>query len=163
MKFNTQAFDAKEKKKRMEDIPIQNPQLKKFFEPETEEETDDSPCFFKIQQLTGLEVAMVNQEISNSKNLDNVLDGLFGSVTKEKMSAIKDIIGIANPAKIKGEPDVLPDEYVRRMYMILYGLIDPVFEDVMAVRRFADHFPTEFYHISSKIISITGMGAEVGE
>lgn len=163
MKFSNEIFQAKVRTQREELIQVTNTELKKFFEPE-EGESADSPCFWKVKQLTAIEISIVNQEIANAKNADSLIENLFSGISKDRIKSIKAIAGIGSTELDEaGEPEVLPDEYVRRMYMTYYGLIDPKPDSIQWVREFARDFPQEFFLISSKIIILTGLGASVGE
>lgn len=167
MQFNNNLFKQKIDglKLREDKIKVISPDLKKFFMPEGEEkEGEEKIPFWHCRQLTAIEVAMVNQEVSNSKNMEQWIEGLLAGYTKDKVNAVKNIVGIGTPEmNNSGEPETLPDEYVRRMYMVLFGLTNPKPEDIQWVRKFALNWPQEFYLVSTKIINLTGLGAEVGE
>ena len=120
--------------------------LKPFFD-------DDSDPVWKVRNLTGPELARVNEEVKVNRDLGALIEQLTSEDAKEKIDAIKDSLGIS---------DRTPDDVVRRIKMLEYGSVDPEVDQEFCV-RLSDKYPTIFFALTNKIIELTGQGSRLGE
>lgn len=140
--------------------------MKKFmatkFEPRTEEvRLDDLKDFFPdgvepvftVRGLTGEEIARVNDAVTKNRNLAAVVDAMAATNAADKADAIKEALGLS--------PGV-PDDLAKRIENLVYGCVDPVFDQPAAVRLFKV-FPVEAYQLTNVILRLTGQGQKPGE
>lgn len=124
------------------------PELSNFFGEETPEWT--------IRGLTSAELARAN-EISDRMpgNIRALVDSLTGD--GDKAEAIRKIVGLPTSE--------VPADVSRRIEMLATGSVSPELGESrrdVAV-RLAETFPTVFYNLTNRILSLTGQGAELGK
>lgn len=141
-KFSAATFSARSFK-----VPV--PEMEKFFP----EDTDKKDMVWEVRGLTAEELAGVNEAVQQNKNAGAILSAISSKVTKEKIGAIKEAMGVSD--------DNAPDDVVRRIAMLTVGCVSPECPQDIAV-RVGDAFPQVFYKISNKITELTGLG-KVGE
>jgi len=137
--------------------------LKSKLEPRTDEvevtalsawfDKDEKPLW-KVRGLSGEEMTKATEAATKQKNLMAVVDALSSNVRKDKVDALKDLLGTN---------DSTPVELAKRMEQLVYGSIEPEADLQLAV-KLAEHFPVEFMLITNKIIELTGLGSvDVGK
>lgn len=144
MTFDINKFDKAQFKDRTFDVKV--PELKAFY-------GEDEEPLWVCKCLDGEELAKVNEAISANRDMGAVIGALNSNVSKEKLEAVKELMGI--------QSDAVPKEIVRRVALLTYGSVSPVCTQMMAVKLASSH-PTTLYKITNKIIELTGMG-KVGE
>ncbi len=128
-------------------VPV--PEMERFFPAET----DKKDMVWEVRGLTAEELAGVNDAVQQNKNASSILSAIASKVTKEKVGAIKEAMGLSD--------DNAPDDVVRRIAMLTVGCVSPECPQDVAV-RIGDAFPQVFYKLSNKITELTGLG-KVGE
>lgn len=141
--FNIEKFQDTQFKDNTVDVKV--PNLKAFF-------GKDEKAIWKVRALTGHELAKVNEAIKLNKDVSELIEGLSSNNSSDKISSIKKVIGISEDA---------PDDLVRRISILLYGSIEPVLTQEIAV-KLADVYPTQFWQLTNEILSLTGAG-KLGE
>jgi|LGVE01.1.fsa_nt_gb hypothetical protein len=140
-------FSAANFSPRSIDVPV--PEMERFFP----EDTGKKDMTWEVRGLTAEELAGVNDAVQQNKNASSILSAISSKVTKEKIGAIKEAMGMSD--------DNAPDDVVRRITMLTLGCVSPECPQDMAV-RVGDAFPQVFYKLSNKITELTGLG-KVGE
>jgi len=128
-------------------VPV--PEMEKFFPGDT----DKKDMVWEVRGLSAEELAVVNEAVQQNKNTSAILSAIGSKVTKEKIGAIKEAMGVSE--------DNAPDDVVRRIAMLTAGCVTPECPQDIAV-RIGDAFPQVFYKITNKITELTGLG-KVGE
>jgi hypothetical protein len=171
MAFDMKKLDTASFKRRVKEIPVENEVLKKFFTQNGSTQPKDKKKsktakevepVIVVQNLTALEMAIAKDEVDNSRSREQIITALFGSLPGSNVEAIKELAGVIQ-YDAQGDPETLPADYVRRLFYILHGCVDPNFEDQQQVIKFARAFPVEFFGISNEIIRLSGLGMELGE
>ena len=144
MSFNINKFETTSFKHREVIIPV--PELADFFE------EGDTPEW-TVRGLTGSELAITNEAVSASKNVEGLLRAIASQLKSEKVSAVTEILGLPN--------DSVPTDLVRRFSMLSQASISPVCPQNIAV-KLGESFPTVLFKLTNKIIELTGEGS-VGE
>jgi hypothetical protein len=89
------------------------------------------------------------------ENIKALVEAMAGK--GDKASALRKTLGIAD-----GE---VPPDVSRRIEMLAVGSVKPELgmdnRDVAV--KLAESFPTVFYNLTNRILSLTGQGAEVGK
>lgn len=124
---------------REEIVPV--PDMKDFF-PEGEEPV------WKVRGLEGIEVARSNEAMERNRNVATILDGLLSNNDKEKISAVKQLIGV---------DEKVPNDIAKRIELLILGSIDPKV-DLEFAKMICRVYPIEFYEITNKITLLTGRG-----
>jgi hypothetical protein len=130
----------------LREATIEVPQLADFF--------GDEPAEWTIRGLTAAEMAKANEAGESGSNIRAIVDTLAKG---EKAEAIKKLAGVVN--------DDVPEDVSRRIQMLVSGSVSPKLDENtrdVAV-RLAETFPTVFYNLTNKILSLTGQGAEPGK
>lgn len=102
-----------------------------------------------VRNLSGNEMSLCLESAAKNKNIAAVTEALVSSNQKEKVDALRSLIG--NSEDVTGD-------MARRLEMIVFGSVDPEIDMSIAV-KLAENFPIEFMQITNKITAITGMGA----
>lgn len=125
---------------------VRLPELKGFF-PEGQH-----PDFI-VQGLTGPELAKCLDAAKRYKDIAGLIEGILSNVSKEKIDAIKESLGIT--AKV-------PDEIAKRLEQLILGSVEPKFTQEAAT-KFCEYYPVEFYTLTNTIVELTGRGHEPGK
>lgn len=108
-----------------------------------------------VRGLTGPELARVNDSVQVASNREAMAAALMEKQggRGDKTEALQRLLGLGSD---------LPDDYVRRLEMLIAGSVDPPCDRQLAV-RLAEKFPVEFYQLTNAIMQLTGKGHRVGE
>jgi len=123
------------------------PDMKAFFPDDCES------CEWKCSGLTADELSQCNEAADKMKGLATMVDAIAGGTDKEKMNAIKSVLGI--------DVEMTPD-MVKRLELIVRGTVDVVVDLAMAV-KLSQVYPIEFFDITNEILNLTGQGQEMGK
>jgi hypothetical protein len=145
MAFNAEKFISAQLFDRTEELQIK--ELSPFFD------EGEKPVFV-LRGLTGSEFGRVNEAHEKSKNIDALVSALTGSDRKAKAEAIKASLGVSG--------DDVPPDIVRRQEIIAAGVVSPEIDHAFAV-KLSENFPTAFFLISNKILSLSGQGRTLGK
>lgn len=143
MSFDKKKFDQAKFIDRTEAVPV--PNLKAFYK------EGEAPVWV-VRGLSGEEWARANEAATKKENLLSYVEAVAAG-GKEQAAAIKEILGIS------GET---PAELCKRLDMFVAGSVDPKIDRPFAVKM-AKNYPMEFYTLTNKIMSLTGMGREPGK
>lgn len=138
-KFMCAKFERRQKTVRL-------PELKEFFP------KDQHPDFI-VQGLTGPELAKTLEAPRKYKDVAGLIDGILSDVSKDKIDAIKESLGITGK---------VPDEIAKRLEQLVLGSVEPKFTQDAAV-KFCEKFPIEFWILTNSIAELTGRGHEPGK
>ena len=138
MSFDSQKFMTIDFKDRIESVPV--PRLKKFFEGDP---------VWKVRGLTGLESAIAKKAAQDNKSISAIIDAIGTKRKQEMIDGIKELTGIGD--------DKVPDELVQRYSWIEQGSVDPECDHDLAM-ALARNFPEDFYHLTNRIMALTGAG-----
>lgn len=144
MGFNLEKFDQAQFNERT--IEVKVPELSEFFD-------KDEKQIWVVRGLTGHELAKVNEAIRANKDIDSILSGIMSETHSEKISAIKESLGLT---------DNTPGDLVRRIAALRAASVEPIISQEVSVKM-ADSFPTVFYLLTNKIFELTGEGKSLGE
>jgi hypothetical protein len=127
---------------------VEVPELKDFF--------GDAEPKWTVRALTAAELGRANIAADRGQeNLKALIEAMAG--TGDKAEALRKAAGLS-------DQDV-PADVSRRIEVLAAGSVDPVLgvENRDVAVRLAETFPTVFYNLSTKILSLTGQGAELGK
>jgi hypothetical protein len=143
MSFNVQKFQGQQYRHR--EATVQVPDLKQFF--------DDGEPVFTVRNLTGQELAVVNEAVARNRSRAAIAAGLLSKEQTKQIEAIREVLGIG---------DSVPDDMAKRLEMMVLGCVEPQIDQPTAV-KLAQHHPIEFYAVTNKITELTGQGSEPGK
>ena len=106
-------------------------------------------CEWTVRGLTGEEVARVKGEQDRRK-------AAWDTSLIAQNAGFSEIAGLFQ--KLAGEDDI-PPEYVRNLYAVRIGTVEPEGLSHEDVKVIAKRFPIEFMRIAEKIWTLTGLGA----
>lgn len=147
MEFDANKFASASFKRREEDVPV--PDLRDWFKGLKE---DDKPVW-RVRGLTGEELARVNEASARNRNKNAVIDALNSDKAEKITDAIKELMGTS---------ERVPDDLARRIEMLTIGSVAPECTHQVAV-KLAEAYPVEFYDLTTKITTLTGLGSEPGK
>jgi len=126
-------------------IPV--PELAEFFE-------EKEPTW-TVRGLTAAELARTQDAAEAGANMAALVEALASGT--DKAEAIKKLAGVPS--------NDVPKDVSRRIQLLVEGSVSPEIgennRDVAV--RLAETFPTVFYNLTNKILSLTGQGAEPGK
>jgi hypothetical protein len=125
-------------------VPV--PALKNLFE------KNEKPVWI-VRGLTGIELAEVREAAQRNLNLEGLIELAASNLPKEKIKAVKEIIGLPGESKSEGSPD----DYVRRLAILRLGSVEPEIEQPLAV-KLAANYPVIFSKLTDEIMVLTGQG-----
>jgi len=127
---------------------IEVPELADFF-------GEESPSW-TVRGLTAAELGRINESVEQgTDNLKALIAAMAGE--GDKAEALRKTMGIS-------EAEV-PSDVSRRIEMLAVGSISPELgiEQRDVAVKLAETFPTVFYSLTNKILSLTGQGANEGK
>lgn len=156
MQFDTKKFKSAKFIPREEDVPV--PDMAEFFSEASGTESPGlavsaSPPVWRVRGLTGVELGRARAAAERNRNIANVMEALAGGVDKEKVKALREMIGLA---------DKVPDDVATRLELLVIGSVAPVADMDLAL-QVCKAFPIEFYQLTNEINRLTGMGHTVGK
>lgn len=170
MKFDMQKFNTANFTDRQKKIPVKNETLAGLFmdngseaptQPGEDPPPKGQPCVV-VKGLGAIEMALAKEQVDNSRSREQIINAIFGTVPTANLEAIKKLAGVISYDS-DGVPEELPADYVRRLFYLLHGCVEPKFTDQQQVIRFAKAFPIEFHEYTNEIIRLSGLGMELGE
>ena len=108
---------------------------------------------WRIRALEGEELYQVRQAVERSRNTEELVQKLVSGSVKEKVEAALGSLGIG---------DDLPDEYIRRLWILRLGSVDPKIDHEFA-KFVAKNSATFFNVLTDQIQVLTGQGRSLGE
>jgi len=127
---------------------IEVPELQAYF-------GDDKPLW-TVRGLTAAELARANMAADQGgDNARALIEAFAGS--GDKVTALRRAAGISD--------EEVPADVSRRIEMLTAGSVSPALgqQNRDGAVKLAETFPTVFYNLTNKILSLTGQGAEVGK
>ena len=144
MGFDSKAFLKTKFIPRTDEVSV--PDLQPFF-------PDGAPAVWKVRGLTGQELGRAAEASDRNKNIAAILEGLTADSSKEKATALKELMGVGGNT---------PADIAKRIEHLALGSVDPKCPPELAV-RLCEVFPVEFYQITNKIMELTGRGQMPGK
>ena len=142
MGFDAQAFTGASLKPRTEEVEVQ-PLAQWFGEGE-------KPVWV-VRGLTGAELGRAHEAENRAKAVGAAVEAVAsGNVQAD---SIKELLGLSGD---------VPADVARRLSMLAQGSVEPAVDHELAVKLSEAH-PTIFYHLTNRILSLTGAGAEPGK
>lgn len=132
-KFTEAKFEQK-----TEDIKLEC--LQEFFE-------EGQEPIFKVRGLNSVELHNAIEAGNRNKSIDNILKAV--TTDKDQITAVRKAMGISSE---------VPGEIAKRIEMFVIGCVSPKINLSFAV-KFSETFPIEFFHVTNKIVELTGQGA----
>lgn len=140
--FDVKKFQKTKFKAREEAVPV--PGMKDFFD-------KDEPAVWVIKGLSGQEIGRAKEAASKNKNIAAIVEALTGN-QKDKVQGIKEALGIGT----------VPDNIAERIAMLEAGSVKPKCDTELAL-KVCEHFPVDFYNLTTNILTLTGKGSEPGK
>jgi hypothetical protein len=108
-----------------------------------------------VRSLTAAELGRAKESASRSDNVQALVEAAAGK--GDKAEAIRKVLGVSG--------NEVPADVSYRIGMLVSGSVSPVIgeDNRDVVVRLAENFPTVFYALTTKILNLTGQGAEVGK
>jgi hypothetical protein len=136
--FNADQFQRAQYAARTETVAV--PALAEFFG------QDEEPAF-TVRGLTASELHKAMEAGARNKQVDAVVKAI--SSNADKVAAIRAAIGLSADT---------PGEIAKRIEMLVAGCITPKVDHATAA-KLAEVFPVEFYDLSNRVTTLTGMGS----
>ena len=122
---------------------IKTPELAAWFKEGAE------PVFF-VRGLTGEEFYSVRQASEKRADMQSIANRIMSGAGTAIGDAIEELFG------------AVPDEYARRVEILVAGCVDPKLDRLDAV-KLIKNFPSSVHTITTHILLKTGEGSVVGE
>lgn len=147
MSMDLQRFQSASFQTREAEIKV--PELAEFFD-------GKKTPVWKVRGLTGAELGRANE--ASERGIDNIRAMVKAMAGEgDKATAIQQALGVGG--------DDVPADVSRRIELLTLGSVDPALgpENRDVAVRLAETFPTTFYNLTNRILSLTGQGAELGK
>lgn len=146
MGFDLDKFQGADIRQREERVPV--PELAAFFE-------DGEEPVFVVRSLGAEEYGRVQAEQRAAKAdvLREIVARVQGGDRNQVIGAMRDYLEDADGR--------VPDDIIRRIYLIEHGLVSPRLDHDGILRL--SQWTEPFYRLSNKIMALTGLGPDMGE
>ncbi len=124
-------------------VTVRVPEMKSWFGP------DDDPAFV-IRGLTGEEFYSVREAVQKRADFSAIASRILSGAGDAIADALDEFYG------------AVPDEFARRVEVLILGCVEPKLDRRAAMRIFK-HFPTTAHTIADAILRATGEGSVAGE
>ena len=141
MGFNADAFRQADLQPRTIEVPT--PELKQWFD-------EGASPVFVVRGLTGEEFYLVRDAVNRRRDIQAIASQLMSGDGEAIAAAIEEFYGS------------VPEEFARRVEIVIHGTVDPDLNRDMAMKLFKN-FPSSAHVIAESILRATGEGATVGE
>lgn len=122
---------------------VKTPEISGWFE-------DGADPVFKVRGLTGEEFYHVRESVNKRRDMQAIASKILGGDGGAVAEAIEELYG------------AVPDEFVRRVEVLVAGCVEPAMDRPMAV-KLLKHFPSTAHTVAEEILRATGEGSTVGE
>jgi len=122
---------------------VKTPELKEWFD-------EDAEPVFKIRGLTGEEFYRVREASAKRRDMEQIAARLLSGAGEAIAEAIEEFYG------------GVPDEFARRVEILIAGCVEPQLDRMDAMRLFK-HFPSTAHTLADAILKATGEGSVPGE
>jgi hypothetical protein len=144
MTFDAARFEQAQLQPRTTVLPV--PDLAAFFAPGSNPE-------WKVRGLSAVEQHLATEACKRRTVIGNIFSAVGDSA--EQIKAMREAIGLPS--------DAVPGEIVYRQEVLVTGSVSPKV-DLAVVVKLSEHFPVEFFKLSSEVILLTGRGSiDVGK
>jgi hypothetical protein len=137
--MNLDKFKQAEFERRTAVIPV--PGLSAFFD-------DGQKAELTVQGLTGHEVARARDRAKQNAAIHELVEKIVGEKASSKIQGIQQALGLS---------DDVPDDLVYRIAVCEFGVASVKLAQEDCV-KLADVSPEDFYQITTRILSLTGLG-----
>ena len=144
MGFDKDAFLIAKFEPRTDTVPVSSLELKKFFK-------DSKDPKWKVRGLTGVEVGKANEIGDKNSKLRDILDGIAGHLSEDRIAAIKDLVAQDTPMEV-----------ARGLEMLQLGAVDPEMDLEFALRVCAVA-PGDYNTLVNKIKMLSALGHVPGK
>ena len=141
MGFDLAKFRQADLQPRTSEVRV--PEMKQWF-------SEGSEPVIIIRGLTGEEFYNVRQASAKRADLQAIASRVMAGQGSAMADAIEEFFG------------AVPEEFARRVEILIYGCVEPSFDRDMAMKLFRT-FPSTAHLIADAILRATGEGAVVGE
>jgi hypothetical protein len=101
-----------------------------------------------VQGLTGHEVAKARERVKQNSAINELVEKIVSEKASSKIRGLQQALGLS---------DDVPDDLVYRIAVCEFGVASVKLEQEDCV-KLADICPEDFYLITSKILTLTGLG-----
>jgi hypothetical protein len=141
MPFDIERFANTQMTRRTERIPC--PDLAAFF-------GEGEEAVWEIQTLTAAELCRCNDAKERASSMGNILEAIGQGA---KVDEMRKALGLTKDT---------PAEIAKRIQLLVEGSLLPKVNHEQAV-LFAERFGSDFYHITNKILILTGSGFDIAK
>ena len=106
---------------------------------------------FTVQALGGDAIARTHEARDRNISREALYRALSGSSTTDRSEAVAALTGINDQST--------PGDIVRRLEVFVLGVVEPAPDLELAI-RIKDHFGTDFYAVTNRILTLSGEGAD---
>ncbi|KKL59248.1 hypothetical protein LCGC14_2217270, partial [marine sediment metagenome] len=144
MGFDKDAFLTAKFEPRTDTVPVSSPELKKFFK-------DSEKPEWKVRGLSGVEIGKANDVADKNSKIRDILDGIAGHLSEDRIAAIKDLVAQDTPMKV-----------ARGLELLQLGAVDPEMDLEFALKVCAVA-PGDYNTLVNKIERLSAMGHMPGK
>jgi len=144
MGFDKDAFLTAKFEPRTDTVPVSSPELKKFFK-------DSEKPEWKVRGLSGVEIGKANDVADKNSKIRDILDGIAGHLSKDRIAAIKDLVAQDTPMEV-----------ARGLELLQLGAVDPEMDLEFALRVCAVA-PGDYNTLVNKIKMLSALGHVPGK
>ena len=128
---------------RTANVPIKNSDLTEFFESE-------EPVW-KVRGMTGEELGKVMEAVQNTERIQEAVGALLSDSSPDIVKGVRKLFNRERP-----------DDVIKRIESLVLASLEPECDLQMAV-KVLKFFPIEFYAITNKINTLTGLGHSIAK
>ncbi|WP_419663242.1 hypothetical protein Dvar_36380 [Desulfosarcina variabilis str. Montpellier] len=137
--MNLEKFKQANFERRTATVPV--PALSAFFD-------DGQKAELTVQGLTGQEIARARERIQQNTAINELVEKIVSEKASSKIEGLQQALGLT---------DEVPNDLVYRIAICEFGVVSVNLEQEDCV-KLAANCPETFYQVTSKILSLTGMG-----
>lgn len=161
MGFDKDAFLTAKFEPRTDTVPVSSPELKKFFKGSDQRPVDGVKlrrsdydglvAEWKVRGLSGVEIGKANDVADKNSKLRDILDGIAGHLSEDRIAAIKDLVAQDTPMEV-----------ARGLELLQLGMVEPEADLEFALKICAVS-PGDYNMLVNKIKMLSALGHVPGK
>lgn len=145
MSFETKGFLREKFSARTAAVKV--PELSQWF-------AEGAAPVWIVKGLSAPGLSRVREAVGKDKVILNLVEILASATGSEIQGPLKTLLNL--------DEDNLPEDYVKRLELLILGSVDPACDRDLA-KKIAEVYPSIFTRLTEKILELSGLGAVPGK